>query len=287
MPSGLTDDYTYRFTDTGVILNSTASIPFVDVTEVDGLDTAPIRVSQRSRDGMHGGFTDATWEDQRALLVTGTAYADAASAESYLQTLKLNYAANPNPQPFYFRHPGVGNRVVYAKSLGIKSNVDQLRRVGSAAMIISLAVEDPRIYDETIQVETTGISTITSGRGYNKSFNYGYGSGTPSGSCTCNNAGNRDTGAIITLQSVHNPRIYTDDGDALVFNGLDASGSDVITIDLLNRQVQLNGVNRRGTLDDSQSNWFLLEPGNTVFKLIASPMLGTPTMTVTFQSAYY
>jgi hypothetical protein len=45
----LTEDLTFKLTDTGVVLNSSVVQPFVDITKVTGLDSAPYRTTERDR----------------------------------------------------------------------------------------------------------------------------------------------------------------------------------------------------------------------------------------------
>jgi hypothetical protein len=284
----LPQDYTYQYTSAGVALNTdvTPMAPFVDVQEVDGLDSAPVRSSQRAREGADGSFIDARWEDGRTIVISCIVYSPPDSVETFMDALKENYAPSRDPQPFFFRHPTVGTRMVMCKSLGVRANVDQLRRTGSTIAQITLQSEDPRIYSGTATIVTGGIASSASGRSYPRSYNYGYGStNATAGGVIVNNLGNRDTPAIITLAGLVNPELVHDTtGSRMTFN-ITLAGSDVLQIDLAAKTVLLNGGTRRSVLNNN-SRWFLLQKGVNSIRLLGSPSDSTPIMSVAFRPAY-
>ena len=284
----LTDDYTYQFTDDGVILNSDvySMAPFVDITKVSGLDTSEYRTSERVREGSDGGFIDSQFENMRAITLEGTIYCPTDQAEIFSDTLKGNFAPSFGSQPFYFKHPSVAQRVIFAKSLGCRYDVNNLRRVGKTDVQFQLKAEDPSIYGNEISV-VVGQASPPSGRGYNKSYNYGYGttSGT-AGVIDAYNEGNKPTPAIIRLQNIINPEIVNDTvGKRLKFTAT-IDNLDYYNIDLRNRTVILNGTaNRRGTVIGT-SQWFLLQPGSNRLRLLGSPGSMVPTMYITYRPAW-
>lgn len=159
----LTEDFTYRL-DTGPVLNAdTASLPFVDITKITGLDSAPFRETIRDHEGTDGGFIDAEFENGREIVLDGTVYASASSAESYLDTLKSNFAPVTSPIPFYILNPGVVERLIYVKPRGARYDVDTARRLGITNIQFGLYAEDPRIYAATESLTTIpfGAEAIT------------------------------------------------------------------------------------------------------------------------------
>ncbi len=284
----LTTDYTYQFSDTGVILNSSANptLPFVDISKVSGLDTSEYRVSERVREGADGGFMDSQFENMRAITLEGTIYSPADQAEIFADTLKSNFAPSFSNSPFYFKHPTVGQRVIFAKSLGCRYDVDSLRRVGQTAIQFQLKAEDPTIYGSQI-ILTGSLAAASSGRSYPRSYNYGYGIVLGSaGAVNAFNAGNKPATAIIRLQNVINPVVVNDTVSKKLTFTATINSPDYYDIDLRNRTVILNGTaNRRGTVQGT-SQWFLLQPGDNLLRLLGSAGTGTPTMTVTYRPAW-
>lgn len=265
----LTQDYTFQLGDTGVLLNAdTVTLPFIDVTDIQGLDSPTFRESSRDHEGVDGDFLDAEFETGRDIIVSGMVYADSNNMESYLDSLRYNYAPSKVLVPFYLKSPGTNERVLFVKPRGVRYNWDSLRRTGSSAIQCMMHAEDPRIYTSTLRSVTMAPgSTITVGRAYNKSYNYGYGTIilVPD-SNTITNAGNREAPATITIAGpVTTPQIVNDTvGKTLQFN-ITLGVADTLVIDLLNHTVVLNGsTNRRGTL--LAPNWFLLQPGDNIMR---------------------
>jgi hypothetical protein len=271
----LTEDFTFQYTDTGVTLNTDVASNFVDITKVSGLDSAPLRTSEHDREDMDGGFIDAMYEKMRTVVLEGMVY----GTETYLDTLKANFAPTLRAQPFYFLAPGVQERVLFVKSLGVKYDWEQLRRIGMSPIQFQMQAEDPAIYG-ALSSGAVDLSGTTTGFGFPFAFPSGFG-GTSSYTSllTLTNDGNRPTDATFTIVGpVIAPILKHDQtGNQLQFNINIASG-DWLTVNLRNKTIRLNGVaNRRGTLTVG-SRWFMLTPGiNTV------RFLGSSTATATLQ----
>lgn len=282
----LTEDYTYQFGDTGVVLNTSADTtqPFVDITSVAGLDNSDFRTSERVREGSDGGFIDSQFENMRVITLGGVIYASASNVEIFCDSLKENYAPTFANVPFYFKHPSVGQRVIFAKSLGCRYNIESLRRTGQTNVQFLLKAEDPSIYGDLFTL-VGGLAAASSGRGYPRSYNYGYGITTGSaGQINVLNAGNKPAKAMIRLQNVINPVIVNDTLNKRLTFTITIQNSDYVDVDLRNRAVILNGTaNRRGLV---VGQWFLLQKGNNLIRLLGTAGIGTPQMTVTYRPAY-
>lgn len=286
----LTQDFTFKLGDSGVILNTdTSGTPFVDIEHVSGLDSAPFRETIRDHEGTDGGFIDAEFEKGREISLEGTIYCDEDSVESYLDTLKSNYGPSTTVIPFYLlSDASVTERLLYVKPRGIRYNWDALRRLGMTSAQFLLYAEDPRIYDST---ETTTIipfgSQVYTGFGFSLEFSFGFGgtSGTTDGANVTNN-GNRPTPATLSIVGpVTNPQVINDAvSKTLTFN-IDLASSDTLTVDLAAHTVLLNGVtNRRDILQEP--NWFLLEAGINFIRFRGTAGSAPAALTVRHRSAY-
>lgn len=280
------DDLTFQLDD-GVILNSDATTPFIDIDKVSGLDSPEFRSSSRDHEGVDGGFIDAEFEKARTISLEGTIYDDTATIETLLDNLKDNYAPRTIPIPFYFKTPGVNERVVFVKPLGVKYNWESERRYGSVAFRIELYAEDPRIYEATEEVVTIDQGAITyTGIDFPLDFPFSFGgvSSTDDGQNVTNN-GNRSTPAVIEIQGpVTNPSIINEtEGLTLAFDIILAA-DETLVVDLAHHTVKLDGyINRRGTL--RSPDWFLLQPGDTFIRYRAESAPPS-SMTLTFRSAW-
>ena len=281
----LTQDYTYAYTDAGVILNTeVVSSPFVDITVVSGLDNASYRVTEREREGMDGGFIDALYEKMRLIVLEGVIY---NATETYLDQLKANFAPMAIVQPFYFRHPVVGERIVYAKSYGINFKIDSRRPLGVVSFQIQLKAEDPTIWGSLISGSTI-IGGASTGYGFPMSFPLGFG-GTSStnGTVTIINAGNKDADATFTIiGDVTNPAISNDTtGQKLTF-GITLTPTDSLVVNLRNKTVILNGSSNRRGIMLNISRWFMLQSGSNSIRFLGTPGATPPGMSFITRSAY-
>lgn len=279
-------DYTFRLGDSGVVLNTDPSFPFVDIDKVSGLDSPAFRETTREHEGTDGGFMDAEFERGREIFLEGTAYCDVSNVETYMDSLKANYAPVTTPIPLYFKAPNVNERLVFVKSRGVSYDWETLRRLGMTRIQFKMFAEDPRIYDSTEQTLTIAFSGFTGdGFGFNLGFNFGFGSAVlpPGGSVF--NGGNRPAPAKITIAGpVINPRITNDTLGLTLSFVITLGASDTLVIDLGTRSVTLNGtINARGTLVDP--TWWLLAPGtNSIIYTAGSG--GGSTLTMTFRNAW-
>lgn len=285
----LTEELTFQLGSAGVVLNSdTASLPFVDITSVKGLDSAPFRQTERDWEGNDGTFMDAQFEKGRTIVLEGTVFANSAAMESYLDTLKANYAPSTELQQFFFKAPGVNERFLWVKSLGCRYDWDIIRRTGQASVQFQMFAEDPRIYDSTLLNAPVALgSQVYTGFGFNFGFSFGFGgvSSTADG-VTINVTGNRPTPPLFVIEGpVSNPRILNDTtGSEMIFNNIDVLNGETLEVDAKYRTVKLNGVtNRRNTL--VQPQWFFLEPGSNFIRYRAATSLAS-TMNIYYYPAY-
>jgi hypothetical protein len=268
-------------------MNADVALPFIDVQRVSGLDAPPYRETSRDTEGQDGGSVDAEFMSLRTIVVEGTLYAAIDSVDATLDALKGNFAPSRVSKPFYFKHPNIPQRLVNAKPLGVRYDVDALRRLGSSPIQAQLKAGDPRQYSSDPTVLGTGPTSLTGGRTYTRSYNRAYGAGAASGTLSFDNDGNAYAPAVFVITGpIIDPEISSDEqGKSLSFN-ITIDGSDTLTVDLLRRTVVLNGTaNRRNTLT-FDSTWFLLQPGVNTIRFGGTPNAGAPTISMTSRSAW-
>lgn len=232
----------YQFTDTGMVLNTDSVLPFVDITSIQGLDSAPARVNATTRDDIAGGWVDAVYEDIRTVTVEGTIYAVSDELETYLDILKANFAVGQGNQPLYFG-TDVETRVVFAKALGMQYDKDSARRLGTINFQTQFQCEDPRIFSATLQTQNIP-----------GSFNL---------------SGNRDTVGTITIVGPSTPTISIN-GSTFTFTSAIPSGTTA-TIDLGQKTI-LGATNATPPVVANfrpgvtiTGGWPLLQPGVNAF----------------------
>lgn len=284
----LIEEYTFKLGDAGVILNTdSTSFPFVDITEVQGLDNAPYRMTERDHEGTDGGFMDAEFERGRPIVLKGTIFTNVGDPTRYMDLLKANYAPSRVLIPFYIKEPTTVERVVFAKPLGVRYDWQTLMRTGQTPAQFSLFAEDPRIYESSLsQVDIDVGQSATNGFGFDLGFNFGFGAaGSVDGAYVTNN-GNRSTPLLFTIFGPANgPRIINDTLSQELQFGITLSGSQTLVVNTQYRTVKLDGsVNRRGTL--AQPNWFDLEPGQNFIRYQSLDANPASHMLVEYRAAW-
>jgi hypothetical protein len=284
IPNLLPEEYQYM--DNGILINGDANVPFTDVTKVSGLDSTDVRQTAHNREGVDGGYLDAQYENTRTVIIAGTLYTDGAGFELAVDDLKGNYAPQSEAQPLYLG-TDAGVRVVYGKSLGVKYDKEQLRRLGMCDFQVQVTCEDPRIYDPNIiSAELIMSGGALTGRGYPKSYPYSYGPPVTGNSVTLTLAGNRTQPGIIQIYGpIANPTIaYSNTGTIMNFN-LSLDAGDFLEINLNNRTVKLNGTAGRRNKLTLFGSWFLLSPGLNTFSLSGSGIVSGSTRLVVSANA--
>ena len=258
-------DYEYQYRDDGVKLNSSSVVPFVDVESITGLDMSEIDLTEVDIDGQHGGVINAEYFKTRTIVIDCTIYADPANVDVFMDTLISNFVPN-GTQPFYFKGAGVGIRLIYAKSLGIKYNIDTLRRTGSCKAQIILKAADPLKY-----VETT--TTLTN----NTYF-------------TANNVGNMPTRPIFDIRSgTHNSITLRNNttGKQIIIPRQAVLG-DIMVVDFNTKTITTNGIRNSSILGTGVVDWWELIRGNNSIRFVSAGTTGytVPVVSVVWRSGW-
>lgn len=278
----------YQYLEDGILLNGDEAVPFIDITQVTGLDATDLDVSEHTREQIDGGYIDAFYENMRKVILDGTIYADVFNMEEYLDSLKANYQPSMLAQPF-FVGTDAGVRVVYGKSLGAKYDKTTLRRTGRAAVQLQIVCEDPRIYSpiEVSAEATLGSAVVDPGREYPKSYTYGYGTTAAANSLVVDLEGNREQPGIIRIEGpITNPVVtHSESGTEMSFI-YTLPVDDFIEIDLNNRTVLLNGGTGIRSSMTLMGDWYLLQPGTNTFDISGTAAIsGTTKLIVTAHAA--
>lgn len=284
-------DYEYQLEDDGVLLNPsiadyTATLPFIDIDKVSGLDSPEYRLSQRDHEGVDGGYVDAEFLTTRTIVVEGTLYADPNDADTVCDTLRYNYRPMKDTVPFYYKHPNKPVRLIYGKPQGVRYDVERLRSEGKTAIQLTILCPDPYIYDATLQQQFEGRITYQgSGHGFNHGFNLSFGGdvGDPGG-LEVFNSGNHIAYPLITIFGpVTNPVISESSSGRHIGLSITLGNGEYVTIDTRRHRVTLNGmVSRRNTVT-AGSRWPYVKPGTSSFTFSGSSNVPVPSATQVVQ----
>lgn len=286
MPPSMTD-YTFAFGDTGTVLNTDSlSFPFIDVTGVSGLDSAPLRVNTDEHQGQDGTYIDSEYMSSRTIVVTGTLYTNPADPDTLLKQLRADYNSNVI-RPFYFQLPGQPVRYCNGQGGGLKYDIDTNRRWGSTPVQFTVLVGDSYIYDYPAQQATTTLSTaLDLGTSFNASFNMNFGGSETGDTMTVVNEGTHTAYPVITLSgALVNPVLVDNNSGITMSLGIVMNPGDVLVVDCRNKSVILNGtVSRRNVLVGL--NWFSVPAGASETVTLTADS-GSGTATLSLNGTYY
>lgn len=276
-------DYEVQMDDDGFVLNTdfSGTLPFVDITKISGLDSAPSRTTLHDHEGVDGGYVDSQFMTTRTVILEGIAYVDPSDPESLCDTLKYNFRPSKSSRPFYFKVPNHAVRMVRGKAQGVRYDIDTARRTGKTNIQATILCADPYIYDASPTVAAGYTGAPDTGFGFNLAFNFGFGgAGTTSNQITLSNSGNHDAYPIIDVTGpISVPSlIESNTGKSLAFN-LTLTSTDVLEIDTRKHTILLNGQSRRNSLVTG-SQWFYTPAGViSTISLLGSLASATGTMT--------
>jgi hypothetical protein len=266
------NDYEFKFgqDENAIILNAGAGSiipgePLWDVQKVSGLDLPDVKISDKEFDGIDGGVVEAVNISMRTVVLEGILYAHQDdSLESYLDDLKTNFAPvpresngaffDPSQKPFFIKAPGVAERFLLAKSVGLKYDWDMARRFNSTTFQIILKAQIPTLFSPQLHLVTANLTAAVEQR------------------LSIYNAGNYHSYALIRLYQIGNtPTVYL----RHLEQAADLDLSLGIPTSLANRPVEINMRQRtvfavdtppENHRDDVQTEgWWRLQPGmNTI-----------------------
>jgi hypothetical protein len=280
-------DYTWAFGDAGTVLNTDSlGVPFVDVTGVSGLDTAPLRTNTDEHQGQDGTYVDTPYMSMRTIVVTGTLYTDPNDPDTLLTSLRSDYNSNV-VRPFYFQTPGQPIKFCNGQGGGLQYNVDSNRRIGSTPIQLTVLAGDPYIYDYPPQIQIASIQAGAGiGTGFNMAFNVGFGGPITGDTATVFNAGTHTAYPLITIAGpLSNPTLVDGVSGITMAFSITLSAGDLLVVDCRNKSVVLNGsASRRNSL--AGLAWFSTPPkGTSAIQLFA--VSGSGNATVQLYNTYY
>jgi hypothetical protein len=286
-PPGMTD-YCFAFGDSGTILNTDNNqiFPWIDITQVSGLDSAPLRASTDEHQAMDGTYIDTPYMSSRTIVLTGTLYTDPLDPDTLLNQLRADYN-NDAVRPFYFQLPGQRTKFCNGQGGGLKYDIDVNRRLGITPVQFTVLTEDPYIYDYPSLSSTVAVPTIsTVGMSFNVAFPEDFGGPSLNYGATVYNGGTHTAYPRITIVGpVTNP-VLTDSysGITMALN-ISLSAGDQLVIDCRQKSIVLNGTASRRT-SMSGLNWISVPSGvsDTIFFTADS---GTGSCTVQLWNTYY
>jgi hypothetical protein len=251
---------------------------------VDGLGLPQMRTSSGNYSGRDGGYVGAQFYSVRLLSLTGHMFgADAPGLDTIRKNLAAAVASSPIIVNITTNGGAMYTLTAYLDTLDMP--ISQAPNVANYKL--SLIAPDPNIYDNSSggALSTTVPLTAQGGLRWPITWPIQWLGG--SGATTVTNTGNVAIYPKIVLTNVMtNPTITNSTtGQFFTLQGLTTVAGDVVTIDMLNRTVLLNGGSVLAYMTSTSSWWPLLPGGNSI-SLTTVSSGDTVTANVTWRPAY-
>lgn len=265
MPPSLAD-YEFALDEQGFILNSDfggdpTTLPFVDVSSVTGLDSAPQRMNTNEHEGSDGTYVDASFLSMRTIAIVGILYSNVNDCDTLLTALRAAYTS-PAIRPFYFQLPSQTLKFVFAQGGGAQYPVDVNRRLGQTNLQLTLLCSDPYIYDYPANFDSANYNApVNTGLAFNAGFNLGFGAPIHYSATSVGNFGTHTGYPTITLYGpLVNPVLRDSVSNVTMKFNITLTASDILVVDCRYKKAILNGtVSRRSALQGRQ--WFSIPAG--------------------------
>jgi len=278
----------YSFAFNGFVFGGAGS-PY-QITSVDGLEGLPsLRVQDSDRGYQDGAFSGRDFLNGRTITMTmlvlsgngNTAFQNFNLLQSNLQPQQSG-----TTQLQFQLSPASGLQFINARVRNAKAIVDPDYTYGFIKVQYDFYCPDPRYYDNATQTATM-VYTTPLGRTYPRVYPLTFGGGSNTQTVSVTNSGWTNTYPLISIYGpVTNPVIGNLTTNQALNFSYTMGASDVLSIDLLNRTVLLNGTPARNLLLGS-SLWFAAQPGANQFYFTGSgTTAGTTNATVQWSNAY-
>lgn len=247
--------------------------PYI-LTEWSGYGVPAVRTSDDPVPQDDGSWTGPDYLDSRELTLSVVVRGDTpedtvANAEALLAAWNLDtsqdgYGAR---MPLTLKMPGIDERVIFGRPR--RAQLETTRIVGTNVVAdLEFFCPDPLWYSSSLRTQVFSLSEPASGRGYNRSYDYGYGGATDSGIENLTNAGSRAVWPIAVIEGpVVNPRIENiDTGQTLALSYTLLAG-ETLELDFQAKTVLLNGTASRYYAKSGE--WFKLAPGANNIRFVS------------------
>lgn len=246
--------YQYQYMETGVLLNGSTSLPFIDVKKVSGLDMPEIDVISMEYDSQHGGYVESKYVGMRTIVIDGLLYASPETADVTIDALITNFIPDGSDYPFFFKGAGIAQRYILCKPVGFNHDVDSLRSYGACAVQFQLKAGDVRKYVDNADVTMVNNTNVNAPNLGNINS---YPIFTITGAMTAISLTNNTTAKTLTLTTT---RI----------------AGDVVVVDFYNKSITINGV--RNSSVATGTWWDIAKNSTPTIKYVVTG--GPPTSVV-------
>jgi hypothetical protein len=234
------------------------------LTGVEGLDSPGIRETRENKAAAHGQNDYGTYLAERLITFKGTILADSYLERNQLRQDLLDGFVPDGTFGWLKWNDGINSYQVYCKVLSRDIDDNYKDDSFNRDFLINLVAVDPCIYSQTENIDTIYIPSATGGRGYVKTYAKAYGTISVGGKATLNNLGNFDSLPTVKLYGpLTTPKIRNNSDSAKEIQiDTTVSAGDYLEVDFADHTIMLNGTTSRYNFLNSNSDWWVIKPGN-------------------------
>lgn len=260
------------------------------VQSIEGFGLPDVRATDTPRPRDDGEFFGLDFMPGRTMVITAVVRgASAAEVVANLDALMAEWQTissdTATMKPLTFKFPGQDARQFKGRPRRLDATTARI--IGNnVPVVLEYKAADPRQFDATPDSVTVGVSSVTSGRAYPRTYPLAFGGGS-SNAIAALNAGNYPTRPTARITGpATNPRITNSTTGEYVSFAIVLGAGDFLDVDFDSRTVVLNGTTSRYSTLTSDSTWWELAPGTTTVQFSASVSSGATALTLAWASAW-
>lgn len=279
-------DYQLSIGTTGLVIG--AGTDYI-VHQWDGAGLPGVRDSDQPRPFAHGNFLGPEFIEARQVVIDLTVRGDdAADCQANIDSLVKAWYFDARPVSSYdqivdlsVKVPGQAERFLKGRPRKLEIDTSNLKS-GKATASLEFVAGDPRWYSYVLRSATLNVTAPASGRGYNRSFDYGYGGGSSS-AVSAVNAGSISTPPSMTVYGpLTNVTVTNETTDQSITITYTLASGEFLDLDFAERTVLLNGTASRYYA--MTGDWWDLAPGTNTLRMTANS--GTGTVAVSWRDTW-
>lgn len=272
------------------ITNNVVNPNFILQTPITGLDFPEIRTNYYSRAGQDGGIVSSMFYDKRSIQLTGIIYAnDPTTFEQSRQALatacQISKDSSGYPVPIKVSFTTLANNSYFFNAY-IDRPVYDYKDPNYSTFMVTMTATNSFLQGAT-QVVSSAIVRASGGGFILPVILPITSSAGVGGTGSVTNSGTAPAYPILTLTGpLTNPYIQNSTvGKFMQLNRTIAAG-EVVTIDMYNKTILLNGSSSLISSKSSTSDWWYIAPGTNTITLSTASTSDTGNVALSFYSAY-
>lgn len=251
----------------------------VIVNDWSGYGLTEIRTSDDPWPQDHGVFTGPEYLGGRQVVLNVTVRGDdPTDAQANIDELLRRWYLDSTQEGFtarsvlHLKLPGQAERVLFGRPRRATPSLGRLigRRADGALEFMG---SDPRWYSAALHTKTFALAPAATGRGFPRSYNYGYGAVATTGAQLIENKGTLPTLPAVRFRGpITDPVLQNVTTGQQIKIALVLGYDDYIDVDFAMHTVTLNGTASRYYA--KTGDWWALQPGQNEIRFLAAAYSG-------------